>query len=127
MQAIEYKIALIGHSNTGKTSFVKNLLYGLCNNMKPTIGVDVYPYDIKYNEKKYRLNFWDCPGNQEYWGSEKDYITDCNMIFIFKSHNKNNDVFQKLIPTNIPYEYITYNNENSLISILSSIKNKLLC
>lgn len=127
MQAIEYKIALIGHSNTGKTSFVKNLLYGLYNDMKPTLGVDVYPYDITYNEKKYRINFWDCAGNEEYMGLGKDYVTSSNMVLIFKSNNFNNEVFQSWIPTNTPYEYITYNNTDSIVSILSIIKNKLLC
>ena len=41
MQATEYKIGLIGHTNTGKTTFIRQLLYGINgNNNKPTITAD---------------------------------------------------------------------------------------
>jgi small GTP-binding protein len=125
MQAINYKIALIGHTKTGKTSFIKNLLHGVYNNTKPTIGVEVYPYDIKYKNVTYRLHFWDCAGDERYLGLGSEYLLDSDMILIFKDINKNNNIFEKLVPENTSYNYISYENENSIMPILELIKNNL--
>ena len=125
MQAINYKIALVGHTKTGKTSFIKNLLHGFYNNIKPTLGVDVYPYDIRYNNVKYRLHFWDCAGDERYLGLGNKYLLGSDMVLIFKDINKNNNIFEKWVPENTSYNYISYENENSIMPILELIKNNL--
>jgi len=128
MQAIEYKIGLIGHTNTGKTSFIRQLLYGINgNNNKPTIGVDVYPYDVRFKDKKYRLNFWDCAGDENNIGLGKNYLLDSDFIFIFKDNNKNNKIFENWVPKNTLYTYISYNENspNNIQTILKILKNNL--
>jgi GTPase SAR1 family protein len=49
-QANEIKVGLIGYPKTGKTKFIEKLLYGdssVNKPYKPTLGVDVKPYDFK--------------------------------------------------------------------------------
>ena len=135
MQAIEYKIGLIGHTKTGKTSFIRSLLYGgVGNNLItmnpkklhiPTIGVNVYPYDFTYKNQKYRLNFWDCAGDDKFKGLGKKYLKNSEMILIFKHQSKNNMNFKSWIPNNCQFHYVSVFENNCIENILKTIKTGL--
>ena len=59
MQAQEFKVTLIGNTNTGKTAFLEKLLYGeerrLGSNMTKT-WIDVTPFDYRIGEERFRIN-----------------------------------------------------------------------
>ena len=89
MQAKEFKVSLIGYTGTGKTSFVERLLYGqrriMTSSLRKTIGVDVYPFDYRYRGDKFRINFWDCAGDDRLMGLGKQYLYGSDLTVIFSS------------------------------------------
>ena len=91
MQATEFKVTLIGNTNTGKTAFLQKLLYGeerrLGTNMTKTLGVDVKPFDYRIGENRYRIIFWDCGGDERFSGLGSGYITGSDLILLFGSNN----------------------------------------
>ena len=130
MQAIVIKVGLIGYPKTGKTKFIEKLLYGdssIDNKpYKPTLGVEVYPYDITYMNRKYIINLWDCAGNPRYMGLGKDYIQDADYVFIFKDEHKENNLFEDWIPEQTRFSYVDMNVEDSISNIISDIKYNII-
>lgn len=94
MQVPEYKTLFIGPSGIGKTTFLlklfnnKNDIPNL-ENISITIGVEVYPVTLYRNNRKIRLNIWDCAGDQRYKGLGKEYYKDSDSAIIFKNDNTN--------------------------------------
>jgi GTPase SAR1 family protein len=128
-QANEIKVGLIGYPKTGKTKFIEKLLYGdssVNKPYKPTLGVDVKPYDITYMNVKYRINLWDCAGNPRYIGLGKDYIQDAEHVFIFKDETHDNTVYEGWLSENTNFSYVDMNVENPIANIISDIKNKII-
>ena len=116
MQTPEFKVSLIGPSGSGKSSFVKRLLY-VYNHIyasENTLGVDVVTIDIHRNNTKIRLNIWDCAGDQSYRGLREGYHIDTNAAIIFrKSDNYGHEIYENELPENIPKLYIDdYNLKN---------------
>ena len=91
MQVPEYKTLFIGPSGIGKTSFLKKIFHHRNNvnilDIPNTIGVDVKPVTLHQDDRKIRLNVWDCAGNQKYKGSGKEYYLGADMAIIFKNNN----------------------------------------
>ena len=120
MQAIEYKIALIGASGSGKSSFLSKLLNADID--YPTLGVEVYPYSFKSNNNNYRFNIWDCAGDDRYLGLGKDYIKDSDYVLLFGEDNS----FKNWIPSNIPFKTITSKDYGDIYyKELNEVKNEL--
>ena len=130
MQSIEIKVGLIGYPKTGKTKFIEKLLYGdssIDNKpYEPTLGVEVYPYDITYMNHKYRINLWDCAGNPQYIGLGKDYVQDADYVFIFKHQHQDNTVFKNWLHPQTNFSYVDMNVENPIANIISDIKDKII-
>ncbi len=122
MQAIEYKISLIGASGSGKSSFLSKLLNEDLN--YPTLGVDVHPYSFRFNNNYYRFNIWDCAGDDRYLGLGKDYIKDSDYVLLFGGEDSS---FKNWIPTNIPFKTIKskdygtslYTTPHTLLSLIT--------
>ena len=116
MQTSEFKVSLIGPSGSGKSSFVKRLLYGY-NHIyasENTLGVDIVPIDIHRNNIKIRLNIWDCAGDERYRGLKDGYHIGTNAAIIFRnSDNHEHEKYENELPENIPKLYIDdYNLQN---------------
>jgi len=125
MQSQEFKVTLIGHTKTGKTTFVSNLLYGDLHNLPPTLGVDVKPFGFKYGDCKYRIMFWDCAGDPRFLGLGQKYVVGSDIVLIFTDPNRDdNDVFLEWVPHDTPYEYVS--RGTSTTDILTIIKNKFV-
>ena len=128
-QAKVFNVALIGHSKTKKTTFVKNLLYSSnVNHPLPcTLGVNVTPFDFRtIDGGRYRLNIWDCAGNTNYMGLGDKYLKNSDLVIIFKHPDKNNNVFKKWVPKNTPYIWADMTPNNALSTILYNIKRALV-
>jgi small GTP-binding protein len=112
MQAIEFKVSLIGETGSGKTAFIEKLKYGqpIMHNggRKYTLGVDVSPYSYRYGNNTIRLNLWDCAGDERYRGLGKDYLVDSDLVMIF---GNNNSEFENWVPENTRKIYINQNEE----------------
>ena len=112
MQAREFKVSLIGESGSGKTAFIEKLKYGQPiihhGGRKCTIGVDVSPYSYRYENNTFRLNLWDCAGDQRFRGLGKDYLIDSDLVMIF---GNNNSEFENWVPENTRKIYINQNEE----------------
>lgn len=116
MQTPEFKVSLVGPSGSGKSSFLKRILYGynhiyVC---EKTIGVDVITIDIHINNNKIRLNIWDCAGDESYRGLKGEYHIGSNAAIIFrKLDNYDHLLYENELPQNIPKLYIDdYNLQN---------------
>jgi GTP-binding nuclear protein Ran len=94
MQVPEYKTLFIGPSGIGKSTFLlklfnnKNDIPNL-ENTPITLGVDVSPVTLHKNNRKIRLNIWDCAGDQRYKGLRKDYYRNAEICVILKNDNTN--------------------------------------
>ncbi len=112
MQATEFKVSLIGNTGSGKTAFVETLKYGqpIIHNegRKYTLGVDVTPYSYRYGNNTFRLNLWDCAGDERFRGLGKDYLIDSDLVMIF---GNNNSEFESWVPENTRKIYINQNDE----------------
>jgi len=127
MQAVEFKVSLIGNTNTGKTAFLQKLLYGqerrLGTNMTKTMGVDVRPFDYRIGENRYRIIFWDCGGDERFSGLGSGYITGSDLILLFGSNNNEEDnKYLSYIPGNTLHRKV-YNNENYLNGLSEEDRN----
>lgn len=124
MQATEFKVSLIGESGSGKSAFVEKLLLGQSiihdEGRKYTLGVDVSLYDYTYENSKFRLNLWDCAGDNRYLGLAKNYISNSDLVMIF---GNNKEEFENWITDNTPKIYV---NSQELLSVtLNKIKSAL--
>lgn len=128
MQAKEFKVSLIGYTGTGKTSFVERLLYGqqriTTSSLRKTLGVDVYPFDYKYGGDKFRINFWDCAGDDRLMGLGKQYLHGSDLTVIFSSGIS--DVDQGFIDW-VPHSgsYIIIMDRENTAEIISLIRQSL--
>ena len=113
MQAKKFKVVLIGPSNTGKSSFVRDLTQEY--QAYPTLGVKVVPYDI---DSQYRLSIWDCAGDARYEGLGPGYIKRSDLVLVFED-----EAYVEWIPSNVPY-HVT--NKKNYAELLQMIVNTLI-
>ena len=128
-QSTEIKLGLIGFANTGKTTFVKTLMYGnshLNNDYIPTLGVNAVSHVITYKNHKYNLNIWDCAGDERFRGLGKEYIKNASHVLIFKDNNQDNTIFESWVPEHCNYNYVDMNQTNPISNIMEIIKNNIL-
>jgi|SaaInlStandDraft_2_1057019.scaffolds.fasta_scaffold178567_2 GTPase SAR1 family protein len=128
MQAVEFKVTLIGNTNTGKTAFLEKLLYGeerrLGTNMTKTLGVDVKLFEYRLGENKYRINFWDCGGDERFSGLGNGYITGSDLVLIFGSNNVEEDnKYLSYVPEDRYLVRTVYNNDNYLNRLSEEERN----
>eukprot|EP00053_Salpingoeca_punica_P009074 m.81229 g.81229 ORF g.81229 m.81229 type:complete len:238 (+) comp14865_c0_seq1:233-946(+) len=70
-----FKFILIGDSNVGKTSLVKNFI-GDVHNGKNTVGVEFNVRHIEISGQKIRLQIWDTAGQEEFDSITRAYYRD---------------------------------------------------
>lgn len=119
MQAISYKVSLIGSSGSGKSRFLEKLL-----NIEisyPTLGVNVYDYSLSLNNIKYRFTFWDCAGDSRYLGLGSEYIKDSDYVLLFGQDFS----FKDWIPNNTPFKTISNPDSIDLKEILVELTTKI--
>ena len=87
--------------------------------MKKTLGVDVTPYDYRINNNKFRLNIWDCGGDERFMGLGKLYTSGSDLIMIFGENN------EEFVDWNPDVTRIYVNAEDSMGIIIDKIRTAL--
>lgn len=93
-----FKLILIGSSNVGKTSIIKQLTSQEFNdNFISTIGVHFYTKNLIINDKKIEFLIWDTAGVEKFKSVTKNYYKTSNII-VFDVTDKQSfeDVFEWL-------------------------------
>lgn len=76
------KAILIGNSNTGKTSFINQLVNNtFFLDVEPTISVNIEQY--KYDNITFKI--WDTSGKEIYRAINKNYMRDSVVVLMFYS------------------------------------------
>ena len=80
----QINILLVGDTNTGKTSFVKRLIFNKYDlTFVASIGVDFELKKIKYKNKIYTIRLFDTAGQERFKSITKSYFRLANAYFIF--------------------------------------------
>ena len=84
-KATQYSIIFLGSSGVGKTSIFQRISTDKFNNSyKPSIGIDLFVYYVKYKNKKYKLIFYDTAGTETYKSISKNYlIRSDGVLFVY--------------------------------------------
>ena len=95
-----FKLILIGSSNVGKTSIIKQLTSQEFNdNFISTIGVHFYTKNLIIDDKKIEFLIWDTAGLEKFKSVTKNYYKTSNVcIIVFDVTDKQSfeDVFEWL-------------------------------
>ena len=93
-----FKLILIGSSNVGKTSIIKQLISQEFNdNFISTIGVHFYTKKLFIDDKKIEFLIFDTAGIEKFKSVTKNYYKNCNnCIIVFDVTDKQSfeDVFE---------------------------------
>ena len=93
-----FKLILIGSSNVGKTSIIKQLTSQEFNdNFISTIGVHFYTKNLIIDDKKIEFLIFDTAGIEKFKSITKNYYKNCNVcIIVFDVTDKQSfeDVFE---------------------------------
>lgn len=94
-----FKIALVGSSNTGKSSIASSFVSGKFDDVNDTtLGVSFYAYTLG----GYKLQLWDTAGQERFRSLVPMYIRGSDMIIaVYKATN--NSTYDELIDIWIPY------------------------
>jgi small GTP-binding protein len=77
------KYVIVGNTGVGKTSML-NTLTNNNDESLATVGVSLYQYKCKYNDKDINLNLWDTAGQERYNSLSRSYYRNAVcIIFVF--------------------------------------------
>ena len=125
-----YKIALIGQCETGKSQFIQKYLFDKNNKIyTPTIGSDIYSKTYFLNNYKtiYDLDFFDIGGRERYKDLLKLYIKNSTFILIFYDVNKEDTynyalyLYDNYINKEVKVIFVgNYNNDNTKLNFFKN-------
>ena len=78
-----YKIIFIGDIGVGKTSIINRILDNPFEDLyEPSIGVDYFVRNIKFQEKYIKVQLWDTAGQEKYKALIPSYVRHSSFSFI---------------------------------------------
>lgn len=115
-QYSEIKIALLGDSNTGKTSFLNVLNEKRIDNMTSTVGLENTIFYAYIKNKRYKIKICDTAGQENFRSLTSNYIKDMDGFLLFF------DVTNKESFNSIDYwkKFINDNNDSKEIILLAN-------
>jgi len=114
----EIKIALLGDSNTGKTSFLFILSGKSIENMTSTVGIGETIFYAYIKNEKYKIKIFDTAGQENYRSIAESYIKDMDGFLLFIN------VAKKESFDSIDY-WKNFINENNLSKQILLLGNKI--
>ncbi|MHA1784998.1 MAG: GTP-binding protein [Candidatus Helarchaeota archaeon] len=93
MKFFNSKLLLLGDGAVGKTSLVKQYIKGeFKGDYKPTIGVDVYSKEIKFNhqneEVTLNLGIWDIAGQKQFEMFRKNFFKGAQAALVVFDYSR---------------------------------------
>ena len=93
----EIKIALLGDSNTGKTSFLRILKQKPIDEMTSTISIDSHIFYAYIKNEKYKIKISDTAGQENYRSIASNYIkNEDGFLLFFDVTNPDSDSFKSI-------------------------------
>lgn len=129
------KVSLLGHTQTGKTTFCKRILYGNIDNTYSTYGKRIFNWKLKEEDIERRIIFHDHGGQETVLDTFIPFIFDSDIILIFykqidkTTFNRSlailNEVREKVSP-NVPVYFIQTFIDHKLDDIPHGILDSLI-
>jgi small GTP-binding protein len=115
------KILIIGDTNTGKTTFIRNYLDYDIRYLSMTIALEYYYLEKYYSGSLIKINFCDISGDKGYYHISKNYLYNADGIIMIYDVNKiesleNLYLWKKFILENnkeIPNKILVVGNNNN--------------
>ena len=80
---LSFKIMFIGDSTVGRSALLMTLSHGSYQDpCVPTIGCDIFTFNIKIEDKIIKLFMWDCPGQEKYQSLLSSLYRNTNLVVI---------------------------------------------
>jgi len=127
----EIKIALLGDSNTGKTSFINVLNGKSIDDMTSTIGICDTIFYAYINNEKYKIKIVDTAGQENYRSIVSSYIKGMDGLLLFidvtnKKSFKSLDYWKNFINgNNLSKEILLLGNKIDESDIRETRKNEV--
>ena len=105
------KFIVIGDQSVGKTNIISRFTKGeFSNNYIITIGLDYVSYNIKIDNKLFRLQIWDTAGSERFRSVTKGYYSNsaCALIVYDITNEKSFDSIKEWVK-----ECKLYSNNNT--------------
>jgi small GTP-binding protein len=84
----KFKIIIVGDTNTGKTTFIRNYLNYDIRYLSTTIALEYYFTEKYYFGSLIKINFCDISGNKNYFNISKNYLSNTDGIIMIYDINK---------------------------------------
>ena len=86
-----FKIIIIGNSGVGKTCLTVRASSGeYQDKMGPTLGIEYFPFVVKYKEKILKLEMWDTCGQEAYRSIVKTFFFNTSLaVIVYAVDDKN--------------------------------------
>ena len=82
------KIVIVGDTNTGKTTFIRNYLDYDIRYLSMTIALEYYFAEKYYSGSLVKINFCDISGDKSYYQISKNYLYNADGIIMIYDVNK---------------------------------------
>ena len=80
---LEFKVILIGNSDVGKSSLIKQVIHNKFERKKtPTIGFEYLTVNGSYNNQLIRLQVWDTCGQEAFSNMIKSFFRDASLVIV---------------------------------------------
>lgn len=92
---IQKKICLLGSSNVGKTSLVKQFVEGIFNEKYlTTIGVKIDKKVVVFENEQVKLMVWDIEGSDRYNPFQEKYLRGCSAYIVVSDRTRTSSLIE---------------------------------
>ena len=88
-----YKVVLFGASNSGKTTWIFNLLNMTDSSVKPTLGAEVHPFEYQGTN----FEIWDVAGDESRMGLSMAHFYTADAFLIFYRTQEDYDKYFNMV------------------------------
>lgn len=79
----KFKVVVIGDAGSGKTSIIKNFIYGTFSpEQDSTVGIDFLSKTLYLDDRTIRLQIWDSAGQERFRSLIPSYIRDSSIAIV---------------------------------------------
>jgi len=118
------KIVIVGDTNTGKTTFIRNYLDYEIRYLSMTIALEYYLVEKNYQDSTIKINFCYISGDKGYYQISKNYLYNIDGIIMIYDINK----IESLENLYLWKKYLLENNKELVnkILVIGNYNNKYI-